>query len=475
MEPNMSLTTFTAAVAAITGNPNIPYNTPDEVLNAMKADDRFAAALAGAEDPYAMALQYVGDFTAALSAQYNPFGSAAGSTPADPTKTQDEKRVVNEVKPDEAALRAANDIVASQREERMRVTQEAKVIAVLADRPYPGEWMNIQGTLPVKAANAASDIESKLKPNDTVTTLLATDGAFIPSNAQLAELQKLWVEKHQPGVKKDGTPKAERPKPAWVTEQFDNDAAVQKILSTINSQQGFAPFIPPQGADEGTGIAKEKAWRWNTKGYTISYPDKGQTVTTHFPKGELGSFLTLYTNGYIGDLGSATEINIRLVKATLKADPKQKPDAPIPSPYKARVRNAGPKNNPTVNVIKKAEGNSTSMTVRSRDFYLLCTVKNGAFTVRKQRINLTWATGPAFVAIPEYSAMVASTTTNSLNKQKAMQNAQQAMLNKLALEGGQSSMMAVTASLADRAQQTHDLMQGARDKAAQQAAADLSL
>lgn len=376
----------------------------DDVISDFNASDSLAQFVYGAEDVEASVLAHITDYLAlqgvtglvAPAAQDPTSTVKAGAGAAMPAAVTDAQRT------------AIVAISQSTYAERQNMSNKAHLVASLAEKPYPGEYMSNIGKLPVKGdlAKFREGIEAQYQPNGEVANLIAKkDTWFIPTNDQLSVLKGLYPTR--PGAKKPATSKAGTQKvvadPAWVG--FDNDAAYSNILRQLSSGDGtFEVMVAPK-EDTGIGAAKIKGWRWATKGYAVNRPsaEAGSDVMTEvlMNKKQLIGFLVAQTLGYLTPAtpeGLSAKLHLITPKATEEAG--QSATAKKPT---LRVRGDSIATHPDVRFIKKVGNGQGKMVCRSKDFYFAVRIdKEGKWSVRKQRVPLQWAQAPVFETKQEY-------------------------------------------------------------------------
>ena len=446
------------AQAGITGK------TVEDVVAEFNSSDLLSSFIVGADDVEEAILSHITDYLAI----HGITGLSAPAAAQDPTNTV--KAGAGATMPAAVTDAQKNAIIATTQAtyaDRQLMGQKASIVAVLGDKPYPGDYMGNVGKLPVKGdiAKVKEVLESQYQPAGDLDQLLAkTDTWFIPSNAQLESLKVLYPTR--PGAKAiDPAKKSSKPKtdPAWVG--FDNDTAYNNILRQLSSGDGtFDVMIAPK-EDTGTGAEKEKGWRWGTKGFCVKYPDAGagtDSMKEHdMTKKQLIGFLVAQTLGAIDAVvqdGLSAKLfmtNPRNTESSGTAATERKPSI--------RVRGNSIANHPDVRFIKAAGNGQTKMTCRSKAFYFAVRIdKNGKWSVRKQRIALQWEQAPTFETLPQYKALFPVNADGSSKKLtaadlKSMQEAQAAVVMNIMAEptsAGEYGLQDLLGQVEDRINKT---------------------
>lgn len=378
--------------------------TWDEVVADFRASDNLAGFVTGLEgDALEQAIE--SNLTSYIIEQTS-FVKSAPNT-ADPTKAEDSNVAMPEV--GEADMHAIRNMVKRDMEIKEFRSQNAVMNAVLIDRPYPGDWMTGIGKLATR--QSAEDLVKKIESQRTdaqdaiafIASKLSQTATFIPNNAQLRQLEQAWTQAHT----KADTGKLDTAEPGWFGT--DNDALVSDVLGVLQGQdKTFAPLIAPkEDVTLPNGKDKLKAWRWRTKGFQVTYPatlEGAQAMTTEaFTTKGFRTFMLTQTAGYIK--GAQGQLYAKIFKA--KQNNKHSASAVKKGSVGVRVGNNSPKFNPQTIVINNiVDGATGSMTVRSEKYYLAVQIRqDGKWTVKKERLSLTWPTAPVFEIKPEYSQM----------------------------------------------------------------------
>ena len=419
------LATLTAA--------GISNKTVEDVIAEFKASDELAVHLAGAvsEEQAVMAHlpQYLelqglmADATAGAAAA--AAGAAAATTPQDPAETQPVVNVAMPAQITPAQQSAIREVLQRNNEARMLNSEQSKMVAVLTDRPYPGEYMEGIDKLQVKDREKyITELKSHCHPDTKLEELLSKPSTyFIPNNAQLQQLQTLYLQQH----------KETKNQPTWFG--FDNDAAYKQIQDTLDAGGSFQVYIPPL-EDQGEGIYKNKAWRWNTKGFVLRMPSDSPGDASYVERdvttGQLKGMLLSHFAGYIGNKDGGLGCRLRTVvskkKAGVSATAEQK---------KPRLQVVG--NNRTVNpelrVTKERLPEPKKGTERSADFFLVCRInKNGLWSVKNQRVPLEWLDQPAWGVKQQYQKLFGSQTSGRIGTPGVEERANIEMARNLMLQ-----------------------------------------
>ena len=266
--------------------------TVDDVIAEFQASDELAGYLAGADDTEQVILAHLPEYLA-LRGFAAEVGAAAEE--ADPTATQGATSVpAMPTAVTTAQASAIAQVVNSDLATKQMKSEQSEMVAVLIDKPYPGDWMKDIGKLHVKgdAEKVIAQMKERYNPDSDINSLLGRpDSTFIPSTAQLAQLKLLHQNDHQ------GTKSV----PMWY--DFDNDAAYNGIMNTMTSGDGTFDVLVAPITDEGEGAYKNKAWRWNTKGFAIRIPTteagEGATAERNVTRQSLMGLLATELAGYI--------------------------------------------------------------------------------------------------------------------------------------------------------------------------------
>ena len=275
-------------------------------------------------------------------------------------------------------------------------------------------------------------MKERYNPDSDINSLLGrVDSTFIPSNDQLAQLKVLHQNTHQ------GT----KAVPLWY--DFDNEAAYNGIMDVLTTGDGtFDVLIAPK-EDEGEGAYKNKAWRWNTKGYAIRIPttEAGESTSAerNLTKQGLMGLLATELAGYIvSHKENGLGCQLAFIKKKSAAGASAAAVAQTPT---LRVKGNSPAANPEVRPINQIGNGQGKMTVRSSAFYFAVRVsKNGTWSVKKMRMALLWEQAPVWVRKAEYEPLFPSKVAGGIGRPDAkalqeIQDAQIALAAKIMGEG----------------------------------------
>ena len=288
---------------------------------------------------------------------------------------------------------------------RQRRSDTTELTAVLIARDCPEDWMKGIGKL--KPSKPVTEVKAMLEKRHegSISTFLQSATAeaktIIPTNAQLQELGKIWVQnKTQPGKE---APDA----PDWAKE--DNDGNVQAIMTALDSDAGFDVLVAGR---EDNAEAKAKAWRWNTKGFEVKYLENvegGETFKTECMSTEsLRNFLVFQSKGYTKNHSKDT-VGQGLMTAMIRLVSSKSKDTEIPVPKTVvRVTGNNATNKPQTRTIYEiAPEGKQEMTVKSAKSYLVLRLSKDGDTakwrVSRARLSLKWADGPVWVAKDEFA------------------------------------------------------------------------
>lgn len=321
-----------------------------------------------------------------------------------------------EAQPDpfESLSGARKEVVLAElnRDDALRTlrTQKTTIETVLIARPCPSEWMgNVGKQKPKKDAETIIGALKKTYDGDILDwlkTITSESQTIVPNNAQLKALGEKWVKDHT--VEGKDAPAM----PAWANE--NNEQNVQDILAALQSDAGFDVMVARK--DEVPEIHC-KPWRWNTKGYEVTYPDVvegGETFKTEpMSIQQLRNFLLTQAKGATRALpkGDAAKGHMYAELYLARPNTRKTGEATAKRKVNIRVRGNSAANGVATKVITEiAPGETKSMVVKSAMSYLVVrarlTVDNKlAYSVVRSRINLTWADAPVFTAKPEYAAL----------------------------------------------------------------------
>ena len=446
-------------ILAVLASAGITDKTVDDVIAEFQATDALAQYVVGADNAEEAVLAHIPDYLTLMGVS----SLAANTAPVDPTQTV--KAGAGATMPAAVTDAQMNAIIAQQNmthAERQLMTAQASIVAVLGDKPYPGEYMGNVGKLPVKGEieKIIENLKTQYQPSGDLQALLSkTDSWFIPSNAQLDQLKVLHAAKASSKPSKNAKPKAD---PAWVG--FDNETAYNNILNKLTSGDGtFDVMIAPK-EDTGVGAEKEKAWRWGTKGFVVKYPEAGAgeaVMKEHdMTKKQLEGFLMTQTIGYVnpatpdGLSAKVRFISTKSADASGTAATEKKPGLSI--------RGNSPANHPDVRFIKEVGNGQTKMTCRSKMFYFAVRVnKHGEWSVRKQRLPLLWEQAPAFETLSKYATLFPASADGSkritATDLKQMQAAQAAFVQQVMSDrsaAGEYNLQGLLDQIEERINQT---------------------
>lgn len=379
--------------------------TVEEVALWAQSHPIHSASIVGLEGDalYATLMTVVGEY-----AQAHGAGAPA---PKDPTNTQENAAPSKPVLT--ASQRVAlQSVLENDRESQDMVSAKSAMVAVLADKPHPAEWMGSVGKLQIKGdvQKFIENLQAKHQPNQDIHTWIEANKAgtlnekqkrvfptLIPTNDQLAELKRLYIAQN-PDRKSD---------PAWF--DFDNDAAYQSILATAQGSHEFDVLIAPH-EDTGTGVNKVNAWKWATKGYVVSVPSAtgdGTNTEKAFTKKSFEGWLATTAAGWVGAIdGQMLSAKLAMVKDN-KAATSAAGAAASPMKVTLRVKGNNRKDNPSVRFVHEIDaGSTTKMSCRSTDVYLtLRLTEGGKWKINKVRVPLIWEGAPAWTVKPEYATI----------------------------------------------------------------------
>ena len=166
--------------------------TVDDVIAEFQASDELAGYLAGADDTEQVILAHLPEYLA-LRGFAAEVGAAAEE--ADPTATQGATSVpAMPTAVTTAQASAIAQVVNSDLATKQMKSEQSEMVAVLIDKPYPGDWMKDIGKLHVKgdAEKVIAQMKERYNPDSDINSLLGRpDSTFIPSTAQLAQLKLL--------------------------------------------------------------------------------------------------------------------------------------------------------------------------------------------------------------------------------------------------------------------------------------------
>lgn len=367
----------------------------EDVIAEFQASDELSGYLAGADDVEQTVLAHLPTYIAMrglstdleVGQETDPTATQEPSTnpsamPASVTSATT-AAVIQEINKDLDAKRARSE--------------QSEMVAVLIDKPYPGEWMVGIGNLHVKGElqKYVDTMKSRYHPDESINTLIGhRDSWFIPTNQQMSELKVLHQNEH----------KDSKTTPAWF--DFDNENAYNDIMNTLTSGDGtFGVLIAPR-EDEGEGAYLNKAWRWNTKGFVVRIPSTEAGASSFeerfVTKKVLQAILATETAGYIS---SRTDhgLGCRLVFTKKKAQAGASATATAKEPGLRVEGNTAANKELDLRCINKIGNGQGKMTVRSSAFYFAARVsKVGTWSVKKMRVPLLWEQAPVFVRLPEY-------------------------------------------------------------------------
>lgn len=412
----------------------------DDVVAEFQASDELAGYLAGAEDAEQVVLAHLPEYMAmrgfaaevgAAAEELDPTATqgAATSVPAMPTAVTS------------AQASAIAQVVNSDLATKQMKSEQSEMVAVLIDKPYPGDWMQGIGKLHVKGEpeKVVAQMKERYNPDSDINSLLGrVDSTFIPSNDQLAQLKVLHQNTHQ------GT----KAVPMWY--DFDNEAAYKGIMDTLTSGDGtFDVLIAPR-TDEGEGAYKNKAWRWNTKGFAIRIPTteagEGADAERNVTRQSLMGLLATELAGYIvSHKENGLGCQLAFIKKKSAAGASAAAVAKTPT---LRIKGNSPAANPEVRPINEIGNGQGKMTVRSSAFYFAVRVsKNGTWSVKKMRMPLLWEQAPVWVRKGEYEPLFPSKVAGGIGRPDAkalqeIQDAQIALAAKIMGEGSGANRLA---------------------------------
>ena len=405
----------------------------DDVIAEFQASDELAGYLAGSDDIEQSILAHLPEFRA----MHGFAGEvAAAAEELDPTATQSAAASVTAMPAavTSAQASAIAQVVNSDLAAKQMKSEQSEMTAVLIDKPYPGEWMGGVGKLHVKGEveKVVAQMKERYNPDSDINSLLGrVDSTFIPSNDQLAQLKVLHQNTHQ------GT----KAVPLWY--DFDNEAAYNGIMDVLTTGDGtFDVLIAPK-EDEGEGAYKNKAWRWNTKGYAIRIPttEAGESTSAerNLTKQGLMGLLATELAGYIvSHKENGLGCQLAFIKKKSAAGASAAAVAQTPT---LRVKGNSPAANPEVRPINQIGNGQGKMTVRSSAFYFAVRVsKNGTWSVKKMRMALLWEQAPVWVRKAEYEPLFPSKVAGGIGRPDAkalqeIQDAQIALAAKIMGEG----------------------------------------
>lgn len=434
MSTTREVITETLAQAGITNM------SVEDVIAEFQASDELSVHLAGAEDPEQAVMAHLPEF---LSLRGLVGDVVADADAMDPTATQGAGTSVPAmpVAVTTAQSAAIAAVVNSDLQTKQMKSEQSEMVAVLIDKPYPGDWMNGIGKLQVKGEpeKVVAQMKERYAPDTDINTLLShIDSTFIPSNDQLAQLKVLHQNTHQ------GT----KAVPMWY--DFDNEAAYEGILSVLTSGDGtFDVLIAPR-TDEGEGAHKNKAWRWNTKGFVVRVPSdeagSGTTEEKNVTKQGLMGLLATEMAGYIvSHKENGLGCQLAFLKKKAAAGASAAAVAKVPT---LRIKGNSPAAGPEVRPINAIGNGQGKMTVRSNAFYFAVRVnKNGAWSVKKMRMPLLWEQAPVWTRKGEYEPLFPSKVAGGIGRPDAkalqeIQDAQIALAAKIMGEGSGANRLA---------------------------------
>lgn len=413
--------------------------TVDDVIAEFQASDELAGYLAGADDTEQVILAHLPEYLA-LRGFAAEVGAAAEE--ADPTATQGATSVpALPTAVTTAQASAIAQVVNSDLATKQMKSEQSEMVAVLIDKPYPGDWMKDIGKLHVKgdAEKVIAQMKERYNPDSDINSLLGRpDSTFIPSTAQLAQLKLLHQNDHQ------GTKSV----PMWY--DFDNDAAYNGIMNTMTSGDGTFDVLVAPITDEGEGAYKNKAWRWNTKGFAIRIPTteagEGATAERNVTRQSLMGLLATELAGYIvSHKENGLGCQLAFIKKKSAAGASAAAVAKTPT---LRIKGNNPAANPETRPINEIGNGQGKMTVRSSAFYFAVRVdKNGKYSVKKMRVPLMWEQAPVWVRKGEYEPLFPSKVAGGIGRPDAkalqeIQDAQIALAAKIMGEGSGANRLA---------------------------------
>lgn len=334
-----------------------------------------------------------------------------GDSPAKSARPAIEPETYNGLSDTKKAM--VDKIIAENADLKRLRSAQSTINAVLIAREVPTDWMAGVPLCPVKEKTPAEANLKKTYQGSILTWLAAAKDkeVVVPTNAQLQELaaqhRARWEEKN-PGKEKNY--KA----PDWATA--DNDADVLALNQALEGKGPMEVLVAGVAEDARTHA---KAWRWNTKGYEVTYPTgidgQGGTTTKAMSVNGLKNFLLNDADGAI--LGSKDDKTVMSAKLVMTRPKASKTNPGVTKPVtQVRVRNNNPSN---PSIVKKAitapvAGSKKPMTVKSAMSYLVVRAVRpvGAdestateFRVSRVRLSLIWAEAPVFNVLPEYEAL----------------------------------------------------------------------
>jgi len=413
----------------------LPDLSVEDVIAEFKSSDELAPYLAGADDVEAAVFAHLPSYLALRGVLPDVGGGGSDPTQTQPTPPSLPTPITSA---QTAAITAA---LSSKAEMQAIGSAQSEIVAVLIDKPYPGEWMKDLKPLQVKGEpeKVIKDMKARYTPDVDVNTLLQkVNSTFIPSTAQLAELKTLHQNAH----------KEAKTTPMWF--DFDNTTAYENILRTLTDGNAtFTVLIAPK-EDEGEGAYKNKAWRWNTKGYAVKHPVVTSTGATqieesNFSKNSLLGYVAVNTLGYIP---SRRENGLGCVIATVKKKNTSGSGASATSQVsQLRVKGNNPAGKPELRVINTKGNGVTKMVVRSEAFYFVVRVaSNGTWSVRKQRLALQWEDAPVWELKTEYENVAKRKIKGGVSRPDAktlqsIQEASIALVADILSKGAQTAMV----------------------------------
>lgn len=405
----------------------------EDVIAEFQASDELAGHLAGAEDVEQAVLAHMPEF---LAMRGFAAEMANAADEMDPTAAQSAGTSVPAMPAavTSAQASAIASVVNSELAVKQMKSEQSEMSAVLIDKPYPGEWMSGVGKLHVKGEpeKVIAQMKERYAPDSDINGLISRiDSTFIPSNAQLAQLKVLHQNAH----------KDNKAVPAWY--DFNNEDAYRGILDVLTSGDGtFEVLIAPK-EDTGEGAYKNKAWRWNTKGFALRIPTteagEGNAQERNVTKQGLMGLLATELAGYIvSHKENGLGCQLAFIKKKSAAGASAAAVAKTPT---LRIKGNSPAADPEIRPINQIGNGQGKLTVRSSAFYFAVRVnKNGSWSVKKMRMPLLWEQAPVWVRKGEYEPLFPSKVAGGIGRPDAkalqeIQDAQIALAAKIMGEG----------------------------------------
>lgn len=369
--------------------------TYEEVVANFETSDVLSGYLAGAVDQDAAILAHLPEYMDLMGYNDQILGN---TNPVDPTATQNPSSAAMPSSVTSAQASAIAHMLNADLATRKAFSAQAEVTTVLIDKPYPGDWMQGVGKLHTKkdAKEVADSIKERYHSDRNIDNDLTTPGVkFIPTTEQLVQLMERDKAQHPD----------RKTVPIWYN--FDNDTAVNGVLSVLTEGDGcFDVLIAPK-EDEGEGAYKNKAWRWNTQGYVIKAPTTGagETGTEELSLNKKQVMGLLATKA-AGIIPAKHEGGLAVKLGTVKSKNvgTNVSAGAVAEKTVLRVSGNSPAAKPQTIAIKTQSGGEGTMTVRSSAFFFAVSVSKttGAWRITKERIALAWEHAPVWITRSEY-------------------------------------------------------------------------